>query len=225
MRVAITLFMMWVVAAGGCSRKPDAEEAPAAPGADPGASAAPVPRVTDGAEHLLFSFVDATGSVRAVSQIEEVPEAVRPRVGVTDLSLSPSERQAHRYAFFVDLSAKGEDGTYPVTTVSRYQAARGETLQAAALPAPDGAVVVYSAVWCGFCKKAKAWLARENVPFIERDVEKDAGASEELAQKLALANIRGGGVPVIDWGGTIVMGFDQRRLAALLEKHRGESAP
>lgn len=76
-------------------------------------------------------------------------------------------------------------------------------------------VVVYTTAWCGYCKQAKAWLAQRNIPFVEKDVEKDQGAAMELAQKAAAARVRPGGVPVIDFRGSLVLGFDKRRLAEL----------
>lgn len=191
----------------------------------------PVPLVRAARTDLLYSFVDARGEVRAVSNITEVPESVRERVLVTDLSMTPAQRQAHRFAFFVDLRKEAADGTFPVTTVSRYNAARGEGLNVILPPAEKGAVIVYSAEWCGFCKKAKRWLSQKNVPYIERDVERQAGASKELSAKLAAAGIRGGGVPVIDWGGEIVMGFDVAKMTQLYETGQraaaesGASAP
>jgi glutaredoxin len=78
-------------------------------------------------------------------------------------------------------------------------------------------VVIYTTAWCGFCKKAKAFLKQHKVAFVERDVEKDAGANEELAQKAARAGVRPGGVPVIDVRGELVIGFDQARLERLLK--------
>lgn len=198
------------------------------PRSEPGAPAAatprdgdhtlpPLPVVSDDAKDLLFSFVDAEGHVQAVSRVTEVPEPIKARVLVVDLSKTPEQRQAHRYAFFADLSTKRPDGSYSVSVVSRYDAARGQTAPAIA-PPPSGSVVVYSAVWCGFCKKAKTWLTERGVPFVERDVEKMPGAQEELSAKLKAAGVPGGGVPVIDWAGTIVMGFDVAQMERLLKE-------
>ena len=78
-------------------------------------------------------------------------------------------------------------------------------------------VVLYTTTWCGFCKKAKAFLKKRGVAFVERDVEKDPGANEELAEKAARAGVRPGGVPVIDVRGTLVIGFDQAKLERLLK--------
>jgi glutaredoxin len=217
-RPALLAPLLLVAALGaGCS---DAQRG-SAPGAEAktehahdGERLPPLPRVTDDANELLFSFVDAHGRVQAVPRAADVPTPVRSRVLVVDLARTPEERQAHRYAFFADLSAARPDGTYPVTVVSRYDAARGQ-VQAPAAPPPDGAVIVYSAAWCGFCKKAKAWLKEQGVPFVERDVEKTPGAQQELDQKLRAAGVPGGGVPVIDWAGSIVMGFDVAALERL----------
>jgi glutaredoxin len=219
--------MLVSVSLSSCKRDDPPAGAPAAAANDDVKEGAepPMPVVTDDAKDLLFSYVDARGRVQAASSIANEPEQVRARVLVVDLTKSPEQRQAHRYAFFVDLTAKDPDGRYPVSVVSRYDAARGQ-VQAPMVPPPEGSVVVYSAVWCGFCKKAKAWLTQNNVPFIERDVEKMPGAQAELDAKLAAAGTSGGGIPVIDWGGTLVMGFDAARLQKLLrEKPPPATAP
>lgn len=221
--VVLVLGVAGLALGAGCRERSPDRDVPSAGGAAGGAAGGgepgderlpPLPVVRDDGDNLLFSFVDAQGRVQAVSKVEQVPEPVRGRVLVVDLSKTPEERQAHRYAFFADLTVKKPDGTYAVSVVSRYDAARGQ-VQAPATPPPEGSVLVYSAVWCGFCKKAKAWLKDNDVPFIERDVEKTPGAQAELDQKLKAAGIPGGGVPVIDWAGTLVMGFDVDALKRL----------
>lgn len=216
--------------AAACSDGPAKHVAPGEPAAsaeapaEAGPSEVPLPRVHPDNASLLFYFLDERGGVKTTARIDEVPPAVRSRVLVVDVSMSAEQRQAHRYNFFADLSAPQPDGSYSVVAVSRYDAARGEGLASSLPPVPEGSVVVYSAEWCGFCKKAKAWLARHDVPFVERDVEKQPGVASELEQKLRQANVRGGGVPVIDWAGTVVLGFDQKRLEALLDEHRAKDA-
>ena len=80
----------------------------------------------------------------------------------------------------------------------------------------SGGVIVYSTAWCGYCRKAKAWLKKKGVDFTERDIEKDSGAADELARKAQAAGVKPGGVPVIDVKGTLVLGFDEARLDQLL---------
>jgi glutaredoxin len=187
------------------------------------AGEAPMPIVRPESENLLFSFLDPTGRVQAVPRVDAVPEPVRARVLVVDLSKTPEERQAHRYAFFADLTAPRPDGTYPVSVVSRYNAADASAAAPSGLAPPqNGEVLVYSAVWCGFCKKAKAWLTAHDVAFIERDVEKTPGAQAELTEKLRKVGATGGGIPVIDWGGSLVMGFDEASLQRLLNEHAAD---
>lgn len=70
-------------------------------------------------------------------------------------------------------------------------------------------VIVYGTDWCGYCKKAKAWLQTRGIPFEAKNVETDSGAAEELAEKKkAVGRQRQGGVPWIDTGAELVHGFD-----------------
>jgi glutaredoxin len=214
------LVVAGLLGALACGRAPEPSAAPV-PSAPTDADAPPPPVVTRKATSLLYSFVDATGRIHAVPTIDEVPDAVKPRVLVVDLAQSAADRQAHRFAYFVDLTTEHADGTFPVSVVSRYDASSPTAAAPSALPAvPPGSVVVYSAVWCGYCKKAKAWLADNGVPYVERDVERQPGAQAELAAKLKAAGVQGGGIPVLDVNGALVMGFDVRRLTELLKKDR-----
>ena len=217
---ALSMVIVVVMLGLGCAPKaPDGAAAPAAADAAPPEVEPPV--VTVDNDHLLFSFLDASGRVQAVPRVDAVPAEVRARVLVVDLAKTPEQRQAHRYAFFADLSSQRPDGTYPVTVVSRYNAADPTATGPSTLPLPkDGEVIVYSAVWCGYCKKAKSWLTAHSVPFVERDVEKTPGAQAELSSKLAKVGATGGGIPVIDWTGTLVMGFDEARLQELLAERK-----
>ncbi len=70
-------------------------------------------------------------------------------------------------------------------------------------------VIIYTAVWCGFCKMAKAYMDQKGIAYQERDVEKDLTAGQEAIQKSGQM-----GVPVIDVDGTIILGFDRPALDA-----------
>ncbi|SFV01450.1 Glutaredoxin [Polaromonas sp. YR568] len=75
----------------------------------------------------------------------------------------------------------------------------------AASPAPVAVsgVVLYSAVWCGYCKLAKTYLARKGVPYQEIDVDTKAGIA-------ALVQAGGGkGVPLLVAGEQRVQGFSE----------------
>jgi len=71
-------------------------------------------------------------------------------------------------------------------------------------------VRIYTAVWCGYCKKAKAHLAAKRVPYDEVDVEASEGARSEFTR------IGGRGVPVILVGSQRMDGFSADKLDAML---------
>jgi glutaredoxin 3 len=76
-------------------------------------------------------------------------------------------------------------------------------------------VTVYSAVWCGFCKMAKQYLKEQGVAYEDKDVEKDPDAGTQSIEKSGQM-----GVPVLDIGGDIIVGFDRPRIDAALQKHK-----
>ena len=55
------------------------------------------------------------------------------------------------------------------------------------------------------------------MPFIEKDVEKDPGAAAEMQSKARAKGLTPRGVPVIDFRGELMLGFDQQRLAGLID--------
>ena len=67
------------------------------------------------------------------------------------------------------------------------------------------------------CEKARRFLAKRNIPYTERDIEKDPGAGAELKRKAKAAGVKATGVPVFDVGGKILPGFDEGQLARLLQ--------
>lgn len=65
-------------------------------------------------------------------------------------------------------------------------------------------VVLYSVAWCPHCKEAKEYFTANNIPFINKDVELDDKAMEELTKKY-----KSQGVPVIVIGDKkVIKGFN-----------------
>lgn len=96
---------------------------------------------------------------------------------------------------------------------------------------PDGkpsavafTVVVYGASWCGACHQAMAYLKQRRVPAVEKDIEQDPGAAEEMQKKLARAGMRGGSIPVIDVKGKLLIGFEPHALDAAIKSAAGGTA-
>lgn len=64
----------------------------------------------------------------------------------------------------------------------------------------DGDVILFSAVWCGICKKAKAYLDKKGIAYREIDIDTSEG-------KKAFKQAGGKGVPLLVAGGQNVRGF------------------
>lgn len=67
-------------------------------------------------------------------------------------------------------------------------------------------VVMYSAEWCGVCKKARAFMVRKKIPFREYDIEKTAKGKRDYRQ------LNGNGVPLILVGENRMSGFSGGKL-------------
>lgn len=72
-------------------------------------------------------------------------------------------------------------------------------------------VTIYSTPTCHFCHAAKEFFEANHVPFTDYNVASDLTKRQEMIQKSGQM-----GVPVIDVGGELVVGFDEDRLRELL---------
>jgi len=72
-------------------------------------------------------------------------------------------------------------------------------------------VEIYTAAWCGACKKAKRWLNDSGVVYKDYDIEKDSTAALRM-QKLG----GGGGIPFAVINGKVFQGFDPTGYKAAL---------
>ena len=95
-----------------------------------------------------------------------------------------------------------------ITVLALLLAASLAALHSQAAEAPDGGqsridakqtktqnyprIVLYSTAWCPHCKEAKEYFTARNIPFINKDVELDEKALDELTKKY-----KSQGVPVI----------------------------
>lgn len=72
-------------------------------------------------------------------------------------------------------------------------------------------VTIYSTPTCHFCHAAKDFFTENHVQFADHNVATDLEKRKEMVEKSGQM-----GVPVIDIGGEIVIGFDEPRLRQLL---------
>lgn len=141
-----------------------------------------------------FQYIDASGSVRFATRLEDVPAEWRSRVGRIEMAGPPPSSPAAARAI------REERTRHVVLARSR------PGLAVAAQPN----VVLYTTTTCGVCKRALAYLDRRGVRYLNKDINADPEAREEFRKK------GGRGVPLIEVDGEIMRGFNQQRLDELL---------
>ncbi|HUU02019.1 MAG TPA: glutaredoxin domain-containing protein [Myxococcota bacterium] len=218
---------LWLALAflAGCSRGGSRQSA------DAGSAASFMKmKVTDEANHFLYTYLVADGTFRTVDKVADVPKEARGQVVVTDTGLSPEQRHSSKIIYVADLSEKREDGSYACRPVSRFKFERDLLREpgsaSTVLPeqckniakSPTDHVVLYATSWCGVCKAAAAFLTKSGIPYEEKDVEKDRAAQQELTCKALKTGTKINGVPVIDIGGTLLLGFDRDDILRLAKK-------
>ena len=147
------------------------------------------------AKRLYYQFIDERGSVRFVERLDQVPPDWRDRVGYVEMDGPPplSPDDAQRMRRLGGASASG-----------------GALAAAGPRGARTNAVLLYYADWCGYCRKTRAELDRRGVSFEMRNIENPATLAE-LVEKTGQR-----GIPVVDVGGKILIGYDPQGLDQLL---------
>ena len=130
----------------------------------------------------IYKRVDADGRVSFSDQ----PPAKSERRGVEKVTITEN------------ITVKGVDVSVPgfleTTRQAREEAAKKKQ-----------SVVMYSAAWCGVCKKARQYFRANRITFREYDIE-----TSERGRK-AFARLKGRGVPIIIVGKKRMDGFNLAR--------------
>jgi glutaredoxin len=210
--------------------------------AEPGGEAATDAR--PGGVRWLYTYADAEGRFTTTDDPKTVPAGSRRLVRVTEPARAGARNDGVD-VYVVDLDALASKGRVQARVVSREAFESGALAQlppgessafpgvapaAPALPpagagapapgAPAGAgpvvVTVYGTSWCPACKSARQYLRERNVPFADKDIERDPGAARELREKAARLGVPADRIPILDVRGRLLIGFDKARLQALL---------
>ena len=72
-------------------------------------------------------------------------------------------------------------------------------------------VVMYMTEWCGYCKQAARHFRKNNISFVQHDIEKSANAARDFKK------LGGRGVPLILVGKQKMSGFNASRFDRLYE--------
>lgn len=73
-------------------------------------------------------------------------------------------------------------------------------------------ITIYSTPTCVYCNMAKTFFKSNDIAFTEYDVATDINKRKEMIDKTGQM-----GVPVIDAGGEIIVGFDEPKLRSILQ--------
>lgn len=76
-------------------------------------------------------------------------------------------------------------------------------------------ITIYTLPSCAFCKEVKKFFKSKKILFKEVDVNTDPEAQAEMISKSGQFS-----VPVIDFNGQVVVGFQKNILEMLLQTHK-----
>ncbi len=72
---------------------------------------------------------------------------------------------------------------------------------------PQPKVILFTTPTCSFCNAAKRYLRERGIKFRDVDVSRDPAAARDMVRRSGQS-----GVPVIDIGGKIIVGFDRAKI-------------
>ncbi len=193
-----------------------------------------------GGAYVLRYFSAAAGEFVTAKTPAEVPEGARgqvlvapedpnlqgPWLFVADLTKKTAEGYEVRVVDRAEIdnqlaAAKPAPEPPPAAPEAPAAPAAPAPAPAAGQPAPasaaaaavkDNDVIIYRTSWCGYCKKAAAYLKAKGVKFVEKDIEKDPNARKDMlarAQRAGVPQSSLQGVPILAVRGKIITGFDR----------------
>ena len=134
---------------------------------------------------------------------------------ITVSSYFPSAYSGEVYKW-IDADGKAHfSDTKPNSDTSKPLKLRVNSVSRADYSTSDGAgrgqVVMYSASWCGYCKKARAYFKENDIAYTDYDIEADRFA------KINYDRLGGRGVPLILVGDKQMRGFSIASFERMVE--------
>lgn len=142
------------------------------------------------APSTFYQWVDDRGSVHFAASLDEVPASWRARAGQVALDAAVINR--------TDAPSAKPVRPRPVVEVAAINRAHD--------------VTVYTAPWCGWCRKTIAFLDAHRVDYVNKDIDADEGYAAELREKSGSSAI-----PYVEIDGNPIRGFNPGQMTALLE--------
>jgi glutaredoxin len=202
----------------------------------------PLEVAREGGPKWLYTYADPEGAFVTVDDPKAIPEGARRVVRVIDPAWAAGERRDGVSVYVIDAEELLSAGKTRARVLSRNAFETGALArlppgESSAWPRAPGAggaggdepgangaaaaagapvVTIYGTSWCTACRQARQYLIAHKIPYAEKDIEKDAAAARELQDKAARMGVPTDRVPIIEVRGVLLLGFDQRRLEALL---------
>jgi len=149
----------------------------------------------------MYKWVDEKGVIHFQ---DYKPTGVKPSVNVETLT-----EDDLKFDNYVESPEKGD-----------YESPYGSLIEAEEKRSPkkiryaqNQKVELYVTSWCGYCKKAKAFLKSKGISYTEYNIEKDSAAASRHRE----LNKRGG-VPVAVINGKKIIGFSESAYENALKK-------
>lgn len=181
---------------------------------------------------LLFVWVNEEGSFQTTTELRTIPESAQAHVRVISEQYAAGTPDS---IWLVRWTEKNPDGSFPVRSFprkdweelglpARKARVEAQTQKLPDLPEGDAVTplnvdaVVYGASWCNPCHQAEAYLKKKGARVVKKDIEEDPRAGAEMHRKLKAAGLGGASIPVLDVGGTLLVGFSTSAVDAALKR-------
>jgi glutaredoxin len=139
-----------------------------------------------------YQWTDEGGAVRFAQSLDAVPAQWRERAGKIEVDAGSYLPRSAR-------TAAGKRSSSPAAIADEPRRALHD-------------VTVYTAPWCGWCRKTLAFLDERGVDYVNKDIEKDEEYAAELQEKTG-----GRSIPVVEIDGSMIRGYSPHEMATLLE--------
>jgi glutaredoxin-like YruB-family protein len=78
-------------------------------------------------------------------------------------------------------------------------------------------VTIYTTPSCQYCEQAKDYMKEHEIDYKYYDVSEDTDRRKEMIEKSGQM-----GVPVIELGDELMVGFDEERFEKMVERHKAD---
>lgn len=217
-------FLFLFLAFSACGQNSDQNQQNDSGSGDLAESNIPILR-PDGGSEAVYTWIDEEGNFQIASGRDEIPESQRRFVRVQDPSSPPTDPTK---VWVADLSTV-RNGRFSVQEKARSEwtkRARSRRPQSVHVPDQPGdggspqespRVVMYMTSHCPVCQTARSWMNSKGIAYVEKNVERDQSAAQELISKAQKQGVPSSGVPVFEIRGKLIPGFDQQALERALK--------